>query len=568
MTPYKYYAQRPARLTPEFVQSESAPFLETLAAADAAPDASAWLDAVSRWNALRGYLEGERSRLGYALSKNCLDEALEAQDRYFREQIQPAQEEGDARFLRALAKSPHRPAIAARHGAYFLDRMAAGQPTVDPVNSALRVQVGELGQQHSKAIASAEVLVAGEKMTLTRAASIAGGAGDTVLRREAYLAYRGWFDAHRAMLGELFANMVRMRDEMGRNLGHANFIALGYAGMQRTDYGPAESAQFRRGVRESFVPLNRRLIARQAAEMGGERLKPWDMGYHTSLGIPLGAVPVEGQLDAAQRVFAKLSPRLASHYERMRGDGLIDLANRKGKRGGAFCTTFPDEGRVAIFCNSTGQADDVRTLMHEMGHAFQASESQAIELVELQWPTADAAEIHSMGMEFLSLKHVQEFFADEEHARRFRKKLWVGAVELICYICVVDEFQHWVYENPGATPAERDAQWDRSWETYIPGLDFGGIEPMRSARWYAQTHIFRMPFYYIDYAIAELGAMQLALMDKTDPARTLETYLELCRIGGTQGVLDIFRSAGLRSPFDAGVMAELAAHAAKECGLA
>ncbi|MES3000575.1 MAG: M3 family oligoendopeptidase [Pseudomonadota bacterium] len=567
MTPYKHYPQRPARLTPEFVQAEFAPVVDALPAADLAADGSAWLDAISRWNALRAYLEGERARLGFALSKNCLDEKLEEDDRYFREHIQPVQEEGDSRFFSALARTPHRGDIAAKYGKYFLDRMAAGQPTVESVNSALRVQIGELGQQHSKAIASGEVQVAGEKMTLTRAASIAAGAGDTALRREAYTAYRGWFDANRSMLADLFSRMVRLRDEMGRNLGHANFIALGYAGMQRTDYGPPESAEFRRGVREHFVPLNRKLIARQAKEMGGDRLKPWDMGYHTSLGIPLGAVPVEGQLDAAHRVFSKLSPRLAAHFDRMRGDGLIDLANRKGKRGGAFCTTFPDEGRVAIFCNSTGQADDVRTLMHEMGHAFQASESQAIELIELQWPTADAAEIHSMGMEFLSLKHIGEFFPASDHAERFRKKLWIGAVELICYICVVDEFQHWVYENPAASEAERDAQWDRSWETYIPGLDFAGIEAYRSARWYAQPHIFRMPFYYIDYAIAEMGAMQLAVMDKKDPARALETYIELCRIGGTRGVLDIFKAAGLRSPFDAGVMGDIAAHAAQECGV-
>jgi M3 family oligoendopeptidase len=320
-------------------------------------------------------------------------------------------------------------------------------------------------------------------------------------------------------------------------------------------------------VREHFVPLNRALIARQAKEMGTPRLKPWDYGYHACLAIPMDSVPVVGQLEAAQRVFGKLSPRLAAHFTRMRAENLIDLENRPGKRGGAFCTSFPDEGRVAIFCNSTGQADDVRTLMHEMGHAFQAWESQPIEMVELQWPTADGAEMHSMGMEFLSLRHIGEFFPDAEHARRFAKKRWVGAVELICYICVVDEFQHWVYENPNATPAERDAQWDRSWETYIPGLDFEGIEPLRSARWYLQAHIFRMPFYYIDYAIAELGAMQLAIADAKDAKAALETYIALCRTGGTKGVLDIFRSAGLASPFDAGIIGKLAAHAAKECGI-
>lgn len=568
MAPFKHYPQRPDRLDPEFVRSEFASILQGLPAADAAPEAAPWLDAISRWNALRAYVEGERWRTNYAYSKDCLDERLEAQERYLLEEIVPVQEEGDSRFLRALGETPHRAAIAAKHGAYFLQRMAAGQQTVEPVNSELRVQLGELAMQYDKAVASGEVTVGGEAMTLTKALGIAQGSDQAGVRREAYLAYRGWFVQNRAMLADLFSGMVQLRDRMGRNLGHADFVALGYAGMNRTDYGPAQAAQFRRGVRDHFVPLLRKLMERQARELGTPAVKPWDAGYHPSLSIPLGAVPVDGQLDAAGRVFSKLSPRLAAHFEYMRGHGLIDLENRKGKRGGAFCTSFPDEGQVAVFCNSTGQASDVRTLTHEMGHAFQAWESQAIELVELQWPTADAAEIHSMGMEYLSLRHIGEFFADAEQARRFRKKRWTGAVELVCYIAVVDEFQHWVYQNPSATADERDAQWDLIWEAYIPGIDFAGIETCRAARWYAQLHIFRIPFYYIDYAIAETGAMQLAMMDAKDPAGALETYLELCRVGGTRGVLDIFKSAGLRSPFDAGVMADLAGHVAVECDLA
>lgn len=567
MTRFKHYPERPGPLTPEFVEAEFGAILEALPAADACADAAPWLEAISRWNALRACIEGERARLNYAYSKNCLDPGLEAQDRYLREKVVPVQEEGESRFLRALRDTPHRAAIAAKHGAYFLDRMAAGQQTVDPANSELRVALGELAVQYDKAIAAGEVTVGGEAMTLTRAVGIAQGSDQASMRREAWVAYRDWFVRHREPLADLYSRMVQLRDRMGRNLGHADFVPLGYAGMSRTDYGPAQAAQFRRAVREHFVPLQRQLIARQARELGCDSLKPWDAGYHPSLGIPLGAVPVEGQLDAAQRVFSRLSPRLARHFEHMRANGLIDLENRKGKRGGAYCTSFPDEGQVAIFCNSTGQASDVRTLTHEMGHAFQAWESQAIELVELQWPTAEAAEIHSMGMEYLSLRHIGEFFADAEHARRFRKKRWTGAVELVCYICVVDEFQHWVYENPSATPDERDAQWDLIWETYIPGLDFAGIEPYRTARWYAQLHVFKYPFYYIDYAIAETGARQLAMMDAKDPAAALETYLSLCRVGGTRGVLDILRSAGLRSPFDEGVMADLARDAARECDL-
>jgi len=159
-----------------------------------------------------------------------------------------------------------------------------------------------------------------------------------------------------------------------------------------------------------------------------------------------------------------------------------------------------------------------------------------------------------------------EFF-NSEHAEKFRRNRWKEAVELLCYICIVDEFQHWVYENPNVTFDERDQAWDRIWDIYKPGLDFTGVESYKSARWYAQGHLFHMPFYYIDYAIAETGAMQLALIDAENREQALDIYLNLCRIGGTMSVLNIFKNAGLRSPFDSEVMRDLMAHAARELGI-
>ncbi|MBL4850512.1 MAG: hypothetical protein JKY65_33765 [Planctomycetes bacterium] len=278
--------------------------------------------------------------------------------------------------------------------------------------------------------------------------------------------------------------------------------------------------------------------------------------------LPTGAAaPIDEQLDKAGRVFERLSPKLAKHFHTMRREGLIDLENRKGKRAGAFCTSFSDEGKVAIFCNSIGDEGDVKTLMHEMGHAFQGWESQWIEAVELRWPTSDGAEVHSMGMEFLSLPHLGEFFPPEQLAR-FRRSRWRRAIELLCYVCVVDAFQHWVYENPKAGFDERDQAWIRFQDTYMPGIDWSGdAEPFRALRWYAQLHVFRYPFYYIDYAIAETGAMQLGMLDARDHERCLETYLELCRLGGTGSVLELFSQAGLRSPFEPGLMADLMNHA-------
>ena len=251
----------------------------------------------------------------------------------------------------------------------------------------------------------------------------------------------------------------------------------------------------------------------------------------------------------------------------MRKEKLIDLENRPGKAAGAFCTAFPDEQRVAIFCNSTGNASDVSTLMHEMGHAFQMLGSMQDDRPdELIVPTYDAAEVHSMGMEYLSLSRLDEFFSTEER-EKFRQGRWKSAIELFCYVAIVDEFQHWVYENPKASIAERDDKWVELVKIYQPSLDFSGYENLMPMRWYAQGHIFAMPFYYIDYAIAETGAMQLAILDSEDPKRAIEVYLELCRIGGGKSVLKIFSGAGLESPFSADIMKHLMQYAEKQVGL-
>jgi len=245
----------------------------------------------------------------------------------------------------------------------------------------------------------------------------------------------------------------------------------------------------------------------------------------------------------------------------MRQEGLIDLENRPGKAAGAYCTSFPDEQRVVVFCNSVGDEADLRTLTHEMGHAFQGWESQWIESIELQEPSADAAEVHSMGMEFLCLPHMDEFLSPE-HSARYARGRWRRAVEVMCYVCAIDEFQHWAYENPNASADALDEAWASINQKYLPGVDWTGeAQRYRSCRWYSQLHVFRYPFYYIDYGIAETGAAQLALLDAQDHDGCLDTYLELCRLGGTCRGLELFERAGLRSPFDAKLMADLMRHA-------
>lgn len=562
---YKYYPNRPEKLTKEFVEQEYAKLRADLPQAEAASSGELWLDLFTRWNAIKSYVESEGNRINYMQSRYMDNTAYEDAEKYYREEVMPASDRGNSEILEALLKSKHKGAIAKKHGEYLIKALETAVEPLSPVNSDLRVKAGDLINQYDKLVAAGEVTVNGKSVTLAVARAMQMST-DPATRRAAFFAYREWFAQHRDQIAQIFDQLVHLRDKMAKNLGHENFVKLGYLGMRRTDYGELEAGEFRAAVRKYAVPLQQKLAQRQAEDLGTGTLKPWDAGFYPSLSLPEGIAPVEQQLDKAQAVFSRLNPTLAGHFERMRKEGLIDLENRKAKRAGAFCTSFSDEGRVAILCNSTGDEDDVATLMHEMGHAFQGWESQPIESVDLQWPTLDACEVHSMGMEYLSLPQMSEFFGTE-NAEKFRRNRWRDSVEGICYICQVDEFQHWIYQNPNATPDERDAEWNRLTDIYKPGLDWSEAENLKRMRWYAQSHIFHAPFYYIDYAIAETGAMQLGLMDAENHENAMATYMRLCQIGGTKSVLDIFQSVGMRSPFDPMLMKDLMAHAAKELGI-
>ena len=556
---FKHFPVRPAKLTAGFAQRQYGKLLADLAAAEAAAEPAKWMTLYQQWNALKAYVSGEGARIGHAFNRDLSDKRLQAAERYFRQKIIPAITPAEHRLVKAFLASRHRGALERRFGQLLGSVYQTQLKPLDPANSALNVQVGELTTAYDQLIAAAQVKVGGQTMTLWKARSL-GISEDPGLRQAAYLARGDWFLAHHRRLSKTFDKLVGLRAQMAHNVGYSSFTPLAYEIMGRTDYGPPEVAAFRGYIRRHLVPLWERLALDSARRLGDQKLKAWDLMYAPGLSLPLGIVPVESQLDGAEAMFERLLPRLNRHFKRMRREGLIDLESRPHKRSGAYCTEFADEGRVAILLNSTGDAEDISTLTHEMGHAFMGWESQRIEAVDLQWPTADLCEVHSMGLEFLCLPLVDQFFS-AEHTARFTRHRWREAVYTLCYICVVDEFQHWIYAHPDATPTERDAQWCRLFDIYLPGVDYSGVEKYQKTRWYAQAHIFDQPFYYIDYALAEVGALQLAGLDRLDHARALEAYLSLCRIGGTMSLLQAFRHAGLGSPFDEKVITGLSAQA-------
>lgn len=555
--------RRPADLTADYVQQT---FDDLLAQLKAMPDEPAdWEAFFLQWNAFKKVLAGESSRRHYREAQNTQDPQAEEAVRYFREQIQPIAEVVNAKVREILLASRHRAHLEARFGKLLFRYFELEQESFAAVNIPLLVQEGEIGSDYQKVLGSAQIKVGDELLTFPKARALFS-APDEQVRKEAWLAVGNWITGKAPELHGFYSELVARRHQRARNVDEANFIPMGYRGMFRTDYGPAEAAAFREGILKYVVPLAAKIRKMQAQALGTETVKPWNMSYFPGFSLSPTVAPIETQLPNADKLFGRLHPKLQAHFQRMVEEKLIDLENRPGKQPGAFCTTFDDEGLVAVLCNSTGASDDIGTLNHEMGHAFQAWESSWIEPLELRWPTSDAAEIHSMGMEFLALPEIEAYFTPED-AAKFRQLKIIDTVVLLPYIATVDAFQHWVYENPAHTPEERDAEWCRLWDMFMVGLDWEGVEALKPARWKYQAHIFESPFYYIDYAIAESGAMQLWRKAQDDRAKTMEIYLKLCHIGGTQSVLGIFRSGEMQSPFDPDVFKPLMEACAAELGL-
>lgn len=547
-------------ITREEVEAEYQALLGGLPKADGHADA--WEALFWRWNALMARVESEAARRRFRESQNTRDAEAEAASRFMREVIAPVCQASDATLRQAFLESGCRAELEARLGKQLFVRMALEQAGFAEANIQLQVEEGELVTRYQRLLGSSVIETAQGELTLTKAiAALNDPEAET--RRGAWDGLKAWTEKHRAEIHAIYDELIRIRHQKGLNVGEKSFIPLAYRLMGRSDYDAKDVAAFREGIHKYVVPVLNRLRAKQAEWLGTEKVAGPDSYFFPGLSLGANVVPVEHQIAQAQQLFDQLHPKLAAHFRRMVEEGLIDLENRPGKRAGAFATSFDDEDKVAIFCNSTGAEGDISTLLHEMGHAFQGWESLWIKPVAIRWPTYDACEVHSMGMEFLSLPYITAFFSPE-HAVRYKRLKLINTLVLLPYIAMIDEFQHWVYEHPTHTHAEREAQWTAIWDKYEPAVDYGDQDTAKQFRWMYKQHLFTSPFYYIDYGIAEIGALQLWKMDMADHEKAMEAYLELCRVGGTRSLLEIFETGGLKNPFNPEVMAPLMETIARE----
>lgn len=363
-------------------------------------------------------------------------------------------------------------------------------------------------------------------------------------------------------ISALFHEMVRVRHALAREAGFANYRDYAFAAKYRFDYTPADCMRFHESVREAILPAIGRLRATRKKELGLDTLRPWDLqvqpGRATRL-VPFTST--EQFLAGTSRIFRKVDSELAGFFQEMIDENLLDLESRQGKAPGGYCTRLAQRGRPFIFMNAVGVHDDVNTLTHESGHAFHAFLTQYIEYMWRRPTGHEAAELASMSMELLAAPHLAlptGFYSLPDAAQaqiEHLEDILVGLPHIAC----VDAFQHWIYtDGIDATPAERDAKWLVIRQRFEPDVDFSGLEPERLSRWYRQSHIHTAPFYYIEYGLAQLAALQVWRHSRRDYASALAGYKEALSLGGTQPLPKIFETAGASLVFDAPTMRDLA----------
>ncbi len=456
-----------------------------------------------------------------------------------------------------LLASPARPSLEARLGPQAFACWGADAEAHDASIAADLVREKELENAYTSLVSTATVERDGAPQTLSEIAPRLQS-HDRETRHAAERDRWSIFAAHRERLDELFGELVTVRDRMARARGFGSFVELGYRRLHRIDYTAHDVARFREAVVRDVVPLASRVVARLGRERGLDRVALWDEGTLATHPSLAPAIARERFVSAGIETLGALDPSLAEFGDFMRERDLFDVAARPGKAFGAFCTMFPSHGSPFVFANFTGAPSDVRTLMHELGHAFQGYRSRSKVAVDYLSPTYDAAEIHSMALEYLSWPQMERFFGASADA--YRREHVLHALLFLPYAAAVDHFQHLVYAHPSATPAERNAMWQDLERTYLPWRDYGDLaHPLAGGLWQGKRHIFLAPFYYIDYALALTCALQFWQRAETDRGTTLDAYVALCSRGGEAPFRELVRSAGLASPFEDGLDGPVAA---------
>ena len=527
------------QIEPHFERLAERP-LETIA------DVRQWLDDWSELDA--GIAEAEAERY---VAMTCQTDDAEREKRYlaFVEEVTPRCKPWWHR-LRTRYTSCSIAADLPRPRYAVLDRSIRNQVALfREENVPLETEDEKLRQRYDKMIGAMTVAFDGQDRTLPQMARYQEEP-DRALRHRAWEATTNRRLQDAEELDSLFDTMIQLRTKIARNAGFADYLEYVFKEKERFDYTPADCENFHVSIERHAVPQLRELQARRKAKLGVDALRPWDLAVDPQSRPALKPFSTGEELyQGCSRIFHRINAELGEQFDRLHAANMLDLESRKGKAPGGYQYSFEERRIPFIFMNAVGLHRDVETLIHEGGHAFHSFASRDEPLHAYRHAPMEFCEVASMGMELLAIPHLDEFYPDAADLRRARRKQFEGIVEVLPWIATIDAFQHWIYTHPGHTHDERRQAWQAVFERFSGDVDYAGQERARAYRWQAQLHLYRVPFYYVEYGIAQLGALSVWSNARRDTAKAIADYRSALALGGSRPLPELFAGANIRFDF-------------------
>ena len=514
-------------------------------------------------------LQDAEVEIGTLFSIASVRNTIDTRDEYYEAEIKWLQAEFarmipvEKEYTEALLACPFRKDFEAEFGTQLTRKLEASLKTADERIVQDRIREGELRQAYQKDSALASTEFRGEKCNFYGLLKHM----ESPDRQERKEAYHAWADLYREIspkLDEEYSELALLRTRMARTLGFPSYTEMAYLQRGHYDYTQADTAAFRKQIKEIVTPAVAEIRERQRKRLGLEKL----CYYDEALLFPEGNADPEGTeeelVEKARQMYREMSSETGEFFDFMVKYHLFDLETRPGKRMGGYMTSFPAYQAPFIFSNFNGTSADVDVLTHEAGHAFQGYLAmRSIPVRELSGSTSEINETHSMSMEHFAYPWMPLFFG--EKSEQYLTGHLIGAISVLPYMCVVDEFQHRVYENPEMSAMERRACWRKIEKEYMPWRDYDGVEFLEEGGfWMQKQHIFLYPFYYLEYALAQMNAFQYYGRMKENREQAWQDYLTLCRAGGTQGYFDLLETGRLLNPFREGTVEKSVRHVIDE----
>ena len=529
-------------------------FSELIGSFEKAENVEGQIEAFDKIIKLRNHIETMQTLVSIRHSIDTNDEFYDKENEYMDE-ISPILFGFTNDFYKALVNSKFKDELIKKYGKLLFD---LAENTLKVFSNEIIPDAQEenrLSSKYSKLIASAKIDFDGKELNLSQIVPYTQSK-DRNVRIEAAKKVAQFFSENQEEFDNIYDSLVKVRTKMAQKMGYKNYVEFGYKQLSRLEYDAKMVEGYRKQVLENIVPLHTELRKRQEKRLGLEKLRFYDeaIKFNSGNADPHGSP--ELILNHGKTMYKELSKETDEFFTFMTENNLLDLLSKKGKMSGGYCTYIPEHKAPFIFANFNGTAHDIDVLTHEAGHAFQVYQSRGFDVPEYLWPTYEACEIHSMSMEFLTWPWMKLFFENDTEKYKFIHLS--EALLFIPYGVTVDEFQHWVYENPEVTPQERREKWLEIEKKYLSTRDYGEVDELKNGIfWFRQGHIFSSPFYYIDYTLAQVCAFQFWIKSREDKEKAWQDYLNLCKLGGSKSFFELMKSANLKNPFEEGTLASV-----------